>query len=52
MNQTKDSRMEPTPTINIDPRAIVNCIKLLDEVIADTIDEKVGLGDPNGPDGR
>ena len=51
MNQTKGSRMESTPTINIDPRAIVNCIKLLDEVIAD-IDEKVGLGDPNGPDGR
>ena len=43
--------MEPTPTINIDPRAIVNCIQLLDQVIAD-IDETVGLGDRDCLDGR
>ena len=51
MNQTKDIRMEPTPTINIDPREIVNCIQLLNEMIAD-IDETVGLGDQDCLDGR
>ena len=43
--------MEPTPTINIDPREIVNCIQLLNEMIAD-IDETVGLGDQDCLDGR
>ena len=42
MNQIKGSRMEPTPTINIDPREIVKCIKLLNEMIA-AIDETMGL---------
>merc|ERR1712210_288345 len=42
MGKIKGSRMEPTPTINIDPREIVNCIKLLNEMIAD-IDETMGL---------
>ena len=43
--------MEPTPTIDIDPREIVNCIQLLNQMIAD-IDETVGLDDRDCLDGR